>query len=96
MGADGVRLDLGFDGLKEAKMTYNPFGLKIELNMSNDVDYLSNILTHQGIKIKSLAVIISIPKNSQVFLTTSSSPAVNGLKNMAFVQLHSLLHKPVI
>jgi len=50
LGADGIRLDLGFDGLKEAKMTNNPYGLKIELNMSNDVDYLSNILTHQGNK----------------------------------------------
>ncbi|GLC87307.1 DUF871 domain-containing protein [Lysinibacillus piscis] len=48
LGADGIRLDLGFDGLKEAKMTNNPYGLKIELNMSNDVDYLPNILTHQG------------------------------------------------
>jgi len=50
LGADGIRLDLGFDGLKEARMTNNPYGLKIELNMSNDVDYLSNILTHQGNK----------------------------------------------
>ncbi|WP_285767054.1 MupG family TIM beta-alpha barrel fold protein [Peribacillus sp. SI8-4] len=50
MGADGVRLDLGFDGLKEAKMTFNPYGLKIELNMSNDVEYLLNILTHQANK----------------------------------------------
>jgi uncharacterized protein len=47
LGADGIRLDLGFDGLKEAKMTYNEYDLKIELNMSNDVDYLNNILTHQ-------------------------------------------------
>lgn len=47
LGADGIRLDLGFDGLKEAQMTYNDYGLKIELNMSNDVAYLENIMTHQ-------------------------------------------------
>ena len=40
LGADGIRLDLGFDGSKEAMLTYNPFGVAIELNMSNDVAYL--------------------------------------------------------
>lgn len=29
-------------------LTYNPFGLAIELNMSNDVAYLDNILTYQA------------------------------------------------
>jgi uncharacterized protein len=48
LGADGIRLDLGFDGNKEAMLTYNSFGLAIELNMSNDVAYLDNILTFQA------------------------------------------------
>ncbi|MER2117546.1 MAG: MupG family TIM beta-alpha barrel fold protein [Enterococcus casseliflavus] len=48
LGADGIRLDLGFDGNKEAMLTYNPFGLAVELNMSNDVAYLDNILTYQA------------------------------------------------
>ncbi|KAF1304513.1 DUF871 domain-containing protein [Enterococcus saccharolyticus] len=48
LGADGIRLDLGFDGNKEAMLTYNPFGVAIELNMSNDVAYLDNILTYQA------------------------------------------------
>lgn len=47
-GADGIRLDAGFDGNKEAKLTYNPFDLAIELNMSNDVAYLDNILTYEA------------------------------------------------
>ncbi len=47
-GADGIRLDLGFDGRKEALLTYNPYRLAIELNMSNDVAYLENILSHQA------------------------------------------------
>ncbi|MGN8982738.1 DUF871 domain-containing protein [Enterococcus villorum] len=46
--ADGIRLDLGFDGRKEALLTYNPYQLAIELNMSNDVAYLENILSHQA------------------------------------------------
>lgn len=50
MGADGIRLDAGFDGNKEAMLTFNPFGLAVELNMSNDVAYLDNILTYQANK----------------------------------------------
>lgn len=50
LGADGLRLDLGFDGNKEALLSYNPFGLIIELNMSNDVAYLNNILTYEANK----------------------------------------------
>ena len=41
-------MDLGFDGRKEALLTFNPYHLAIELNMSNDVAYLENILTHQA------------------------------------------------
>lgn len=47
LGATGVRLDLGFDGSKEAWLSYNEFDLKVELNMSNDVAYLDNIMTYK-------------------------------------------------
>lgn len=50
LGADGLRLDLGFDGNKEALLSYNSYGLIIELNMSNDVAYLNNILTYEANK----------------------------------------------
>lgn len=50
VGADGIRLDVGFDGNKEAMLTYNDFNLAIELNMSNDVAYLDNILSYQANK----------------------------------------------
>ena len=43
LGTDGIRLDEGFDGSKEAMLSYNPEGLAIELNMSNNVVYLENI-----------------------------------------------------
>lgn len=48
LGVDGIRLDQGFDGSTEAMLSYNPFGLIIELNMSNNVDYLNNILSYQA------------------------------------------------
>lgn len=47
LGASGVRLDLGFDGAKEALISFNKYGLKIELNMSNDVAYIDNIMTYK-------------------------------------------------
>lgn len=50
LGADGLRLDAGFDGNKEAMLSYNTYGLIIELNMSNDVAYLDHILTHEANK----------------------------------------------
>ncbi|BDZ31986.1 MupG family TIM beta-alpha barrel fold protein [Lactiplantibacillus sp. WILCCON 0030] len=46
LGADGIRLDEGFDGRQEALISYNPQQLNIELNMSNDVAYLDNILSY--------------------------------------------------
>lgn len=48
IGAAGLRLDQAFDGATEAMMSYNPYGLIIELNMSNNVDYLNNIISYQA------------------------------------------------
>lgn len=46
MHADGIRLDEGFDGLKEALMTCNKEDLKIEINASFGNQYISNIMSH--------------------------------------------------
>lgn len=45
LGADGVRLDLGFTGAEEARMTRNPYHLKIEINMSTGTNYVDNIMS---------------------------------------------------
>lgn len=45
LGAWGVRLDLGFTGAEEARMTRNPYGLKIEVNMSSGTHYIDNIMS---------------------------------------------------
>lgn len=50
MHADGIRLDEGFDGMKEAAMTHNKEGLKIELNASTDPSYVSNVMRHHPVK----------------------------------------------
>lgn len=43
LGVDILRLDSGFSGKEEAKMTYNPYGITIDLNMSKDLHYLELI-----------------------------------------------------
>lgn len=46
MGADGIRLDIGFTGAEEAKMTRNPYNIKIEINMSSGTNYVDNIMSY--------------------------------------------------
>lgn len=43
--ADGIRLDEGFDGMKESLMTYTG-GLKIELNASGGCSYIDNVMAN--------------------------------------------------
>lgn len=47
LGASGIRLDLGFTGAEEAKMTKNPYGLIIEVNMSSGTRYIDTIMSYQ-------------------------------------------------
>lgn len=47
LGATGIRLDLGFTGAEEAKMTKNPYGLIIEVNMSSGTRYIDTIMSYQ-------------------------------------------------
>lgn len=47
LGAHGIRLDMGFTGNEESIMTYNPYNLKIEINMSNATEYLDNIIAYK-------------------------------------------------
>lgn len=46
IGASGIRLDRGFSGYEESMMTYNNYGLKIELNMSCDTRYIDTIIDY--------------------------------------------------
>lgn len=48
MGLDGIRLDMGFSGQEEAIMSFNDYGLKIELNMSNGTKYVDNVLSYKA------------------------------------------------
>ncbi|MGX7417693.1 DUF871 domain-containing protein [Carnobacterium gallinarum] len=46
MGAYGIRLDIGFTGQEEARMTRNPYGIKIEVNMSSGTKYIESIMAY--------------------------------------------------
>lgn len=48
MGLSGIRLDMGFSGNEESIMSYNKYGLKIELNISNGTKYLDNIISYKA------------------------------------------------
>lgn len=48
LGIAGIRLDMGFSGIEESIMSYNPYGLKIELNASNGTKYIDNILSYRA------------------------------------------------
>ena len=48
IGLDGIRLDMGFSGHEESIMSFNEYGLKIELNMSSGTKYIDNILSYKA------------------------------------------------
>ena len=55
IGADSIRLDLGFSGKEEALMTKNEHGLKIEVNMSSGTKYIDNVMSYQPEKTNLIA-----------------------------------------
>ncbi|WP_057803601.1 DUF871 domain-containing protein [Pediococcus stilesii] len=46
IGAWAIRLDEGFTGMEEARMTHNPYGLKVEVNMSRGTHYIDQIMDY--------------------------------------------------
>ncbi|MBM6615290.1 DUF871 domain-containing protein [Desemzia sp. RIT804] len=94
LGADGIRLDVGFDGNKEAMISFNPYQLIIELNMSNDVAYLNNILTYQANKPYLYGCHNFYPQEGtglplEFFLSCSERFKKEGLRTAAFVSSQS-------
>ncbi|MGO3792966.1 MAG: DUF871 domain-containing protein [Enterococcus gilvus] len=90
LGVDGIRLDQGFDGNTEALISYNPYGLIIELNMSNDVAYLENILSYQPNRPYLFGCHNFYPQvgtglTEEFFLDCSERFKKNGIHTAAFV-----------
>jgi len=88
--ADGLRLDLGFTGSEEAMMTYNPYDLSIEINMSNNVHTIDTIMDYQPNVYNLIACHNFYPHNYsglglEFFENTTKRFTQYGLRTAAFV-----------
>ncbi|MEG0177839.1 DUF871 domain-containing protein [Anaerorhabdus sp.] len=88
--ADGIRLDEGFNGQKEALMTVNPQRLKIEVNASQDTKYIDNILSYKPYRENLITCHNFYPQrytglSYELFTKTSKDIKANNLKVAAFV-----------
>lgn len=46
MHADGIRLDEGFNAVRASRLTFNPWGLKLEMNASTEMGYIEDVMSH--------------------------------------------------
>ncbi|KAF1297402.1 outer surface protein [Enterococcus sp. JM4C] len=90
IGADGIRLDMGFTGNEESIMTFNPQDLMIELNISSGTRYLENILSYQANSTKLLGCHNFYPHrytglSYEHFVKTTTIYKEKGIQTAAFV-----------
>ncbi len=90
IGADGVRLDAGYSGLEESLMTFNPQDLKIEINMSNNTNYIDTIMDYMPNKDNLIACHNFYPHrysglNLEHFKACTNRFKKYGLRTAAFI-----------
>lgn len=90
IGADGLRLDMGFTGSEESLMTFNPEGLKIEINMSNNTRYIDTIMDYMPNKENLIACHNFYPHNYSGlnfdhFMRCTENFTKYGLRTAAFI-----------
>lgn len=90
IGADGIRLDMGFTGNEESMMTFNPEGLKIEINMSNHTHYIDTIIDYCPNKYNLVGCHNFYPHlhsglNLDHFIKCTDNFKKHGLRTAAFV-----------
>lgn len=99
LGMSGIRLDMGFSGMEEATMSFNPYGLKVELNLSNGTKYLDNILSYCPNKENILGCHNFYPHvytglSYEHFIKCSKQFRELGIRTAAFVNAQSAEHGP--
>lgn len=99
MGATGIRLDSTFDGLIESIMTFDPSGLDMEINISNDTYYLENVLAYQPNTRKIIGCHNFYPQrytglDYDYFIKCSQKFKNMGLRTAAFVNSQYANHGP--
>lgn len=90
IGADGLRLDGGFGGQEEAMMTFNEYGLKLEMNMSVDTAYIDTVMDYQPNQYKLMACHNFYPHpysglSEEHFQRTTARFKKHGLRTAAFI-----------
>ena len=90
MGLTGIRLDTGFGGNEESIMSFNPYGLKIELNISSGTRYLDNIMSYIPNKENIIGCHNFYPHrytglSREHFMETTETFKKYGLRTAAFV-----------
>lgn len=99
LNLSGIRLDLGFSGHEESVMTFNPYGLKIILNMSSGTKYLDNILCFNPKKENILGCHNFYPHrytglSREHFLRCSRQFKDKGIRTAAFVSSRTATYGP--
>lgn len=99
LGVDGIRLDGVFDGDVESELTYNEYGLKIELNASQDTKYIDNIFCKKPVKSNLIACHNFYPQrytglSESFYIKTSKIFKDAGLRLAAFVTSQVAEHGP--
>lgn len=97
--ADGIRLDLGFNGRVESDMSFNPQDLFVEINMSQDSKYLDNVMSHHPNKKLLIACHNFYPQrfsglSLDFFNKTSQRCRDYHLRTAAFVNSHKATTGP--
>ncbi len=90
IGADGLRLDMGFTGSEESLMTFNKQDLKIEINMSNNTNYIDTIIDYMPNKDNLIACHNFYPHrysglNFEHFMKCTERFNKYGLRTAAFI-----------
>lgn len=90
IGAHGIRLDMGFTGNEESLMTFNEQDLMIEINMSNDTNYIDLIMNYMPNKEKLIGCHNFYPHNYSGlnydhFIKCTNNFKKYGLRTAAFV-----------
>jgi len=99
MGAYGIRLDVGYTGSEEARMTRNPYGLKIEINMSAGTKYLDQIMSYSPNRVNLMGSHNFYPMmytglDSNFFVACSKDYRKHNINTAAFVNSHDATFGP--
>lgn len=99
LGLDGIRLVEGLSGAEEAEMSFNPYGLKVELDASIDIKYLDNVLAHWPRRKNLLGCLNFYPRaytglSYEHFVACGKQFKNHGIRVAAFVNAPSASHGP--